>query len=59
MTVEELISEQGMAKRYREYSSAVVNKYIFLERNGRVPLKSMLNLSIRRVDLVNFTCCGL
>ena len=45
MTVWVSILLQGKAKENREYSSAIVKKYLFVLVDGKGPLKSMLNRS--------------
>ncbi len=46
ITVSVEIFEQGIANGKREYSSITVRKYLFLDEDGKGPLKSMLISSI-------------
>ena len=46
------MSEQGIAKGNREYSSTIVKMYLFRETDGNGPLKSILNRSIGLVALI-------
>lgn len=50
ITVLALISAQGKANGNLEYSSTIVNIYLFLELVGNEPLKSIFSLSNGRVD---------
>ena len=48
------VSGHGITNRKREYSSMIVRKYLFREEDGKGPLKSILILSIGRVDLIRW-----
>ena len=52
MTVGVEMSEQGIAKGNREYSSMTVSIYLLRETDGKGPLKSRLNRSIGLVALI-------
>ena len=59
MTVAADTSGHGNAKGNLEYSSMTVRIYLFLDEDGRGPLKSMLNLSNGWVALIRFSVGGL
>ena len=59
MTVGVVISVQAKVNGNFEYSSTTVNKYLFLEADGKDPLKSIFNLPNGCVALIKCACVNL